>query len=355
MSDVKKAVAGMCSRERVLAAIDGEPTDRVPVYFDLEPFAEQLRQMGIDDPDIHFGVDLKKIWFVPAAEQWPEEEDGPHIGNKQQRANYSLWRYYPGEIDRRNPLFGEASVADVEAYNFPVVEGAQEVSQLRESIARHHERGFAVAGQIPHLGGVVFETAYRLRGLDNLLEDFRLRPAFADALLDHVTDAACRNVAKLASGGVDIVLLGDDIGTPTSMLISPQMWRRWIKPRLARMIEAARRARPQVAIAYHSDGYFQPVVRDLVEIGVNILNPVQPDCMEPRAIREEFAGELALWGTVGSASLMPFGSPAEIEGEVRERMETLEGRLVLGPAYDLEGNVPIENVLAFFRGAGTQA
>ena len=339
------------SRERVLAALRGEVTDRLPVYFDLGSFLERFQQMGIEDPDAHFGVDLKKVWFVPSAEETSQEPDGPKIGNKQQRANYSLWGYYPAKVDRRNPLIGAAGTEDIEAYNFPVVEGEGDVSRLRETVASAHERGFAVAGQIPHLGGVLFETAYRLRGLDNLLEDFCLRPAFATVLLERITDAACRNVAQLVASGVDIVILGDDIGPPTSMLISPEMWRQWLKPRLSRIINTAREMNPQVAIAYHSDGFFLPVVEDLIEVGVDILNPVQPDCMDPAALRKRFGAALTLWGTVGSATLLPFGTPEAIGREVRLRMDTLggSGRLIVGPAYDLEGNVPVENVLAFFE------
>ena len=104
-----------------------------------------------------------------------------------------------------------------------------------------------------------------------------------------------------------------------------------------------------IAAAYHSDGFYLPVIEDLIEVGVNILNPVQPDCMDPAAIRRRFGDSLTLWGTVGTATLLPFASPEAIRREVRTRLETLgRRRLILGPAYDLEPNVPVENVLAFF-------
>ena len=81
--------------------------------------------------------------------------------------------------------------------------------------------------------------------------------------------------------------LGDDVGMPGSMLISPELWRRWLKPRLARVIEAAQRACPGIAIAYHSDGWCWPVLEDLVEIGVGILNPVQPECLDIREVNDK--------------------------------------------------------------------
>lgn len=341
----------MTSRERVLAVLRGEPGDRLVVSFDLGPFKERLRHMGIEDPEVHFGVDIKKIWFVPGSDEIKPPLSGPRIGNSQQVANYRQWGYDPARVDRRLPLIDANSMDDLAAYRFPVMQ-ADDVARLRRMVTADQARGFAVAGQIPHLGGVLFETAYRLRGLDNLLEDFRLRPEFAAALLDRITDVACRNVRELAATGVDLVILGDDIGTPTSMLVSPDMWRQWLRPRLSRIIRAAREISPGAAIVYHSDGFFLPVITDLIDIGVGVLNPVQPDCMNPAEVRRRFGDALVLWGTVGSATLLPYGTPQAIEREVRLRVETVgrSGRLILSPAYDLEDNVPFENAMAFLEG-----
>ena len=104
-------------------------------------------------------------------------------------------------------------------------------------------------------------------------------------------------------------------------------------------------------ILYHSDGYIEPIIPDLIEIGVNVINPVQPDVMDPAALKEKYGNRLAFWGTVGTASDWLYGSPRAIEAEVKERIETVgkkEG-LVIAPAYDLEPKVKWENVLAFVR------
>jgi uroporphyrinogen decarboxylase len=276
------------------------------------------------------------------------------VGNAEQLANYRMWNYFPQSIDRRNPLVHAGSVADIAAHRFPSIDAPGESERLRRAVADHHAAGMAVAGQIPYLGGVIFETAYRLRGLDNLLEDLASRPDFAEALLDRITDNAARNVAALASAGADILFLGDDIGMPTSMLISPALWRRWFRPRLARVIQAGRAVAPGIPIAYHTDGWCLPVIGDLLDIGVGILNPVQPDCMNPNDLRERFGRRLTLWGTVGSAALMAYGRPQTVYEEVRRRVVELGpgGGLILAPAYDLEDNVPLANVEAFFAGCG---
>ncbi len=348
----------MNSRQRVLEVLAGRTPDRVPVAFEFAAAGPSLRAEGIADPDAHFGVDLKKIWFQPAAPPGPagppglRTEGGAWIGDEQQVNSYRLWNYAPQRIDRRSPLLSARGRDDLDRHPFPTLEAPGEAERLRRAVAAEHAGGYAVAGQIPYLGGVIFETAYRLRGLDNLLEDLHLRPDFAEALLDRITDNAARNARQLAAAGADIVFLGDDIGMPTSMLLSPAMWRRWFKPRLARVIEAARAAQPGVPVAYHSDGWFWPVLDDLADIGVGILNPVQPDCMDPLEVRRRFGRRLTLWGTVGRATLLPFGTAEEIRREVRRRVEELSpGGLILSPAYDLEENTPPRNVRAFFAAA----
>ena len=347
---------GITPRDRVLEALAGRPTDRAAVQFEFGPTWDGFRSRGIHDPDAHFGVDLKKIWFLPEAHPAPAAPDRSspqgvaRVGNAQQLANYRLWDYTPQRIDKRSPLIQSRSREELARHRFPSIDSPSEAERLRQAVASRHAAGFAVAGQIPYLGGVIFETAYRLRGLDNLLDDLQSCPDFAEALLDRITENAARNVAQLAAAKADIVFLGDDIGTPTSMLISPQTWRKWLKPRLARVIQAAWDISPRIAIAYHSDGWYLPVVEDLVEIGVTILNPVQPDCMDPSRLRLRYGTRLALWGTVGSATLMPFGTPQRVYQETRRRIEQLacSGGLILSPAYDMEEDVPLANVEAFF-------
>ena len=117
--------------------------------------------------------------------------------------------------------------------------------------------------------------------------------------------------------------------------------------RLANVIQLAREAAPELLIFYHSDGDFTRLIPDLVEIGVNVINPVQPDCMDAIAIKREFGDRLALWGTVGSANTWDFGSPEQIRSEVRHRIATLgPAGLLLAPAYDIDFT-PLENIAAF--------
>jgi uroporphyrinogen decarboxylase len=151
----------------------------------------------------------------------------------------------------------------------------------------------------------------------------------------------------LARAGVDILLLDDDVAMSTGLIISPATWREFFKPRLADVIRLAREVQPELIVFYHSDGDFTALVADLVEIGVNVINPLQPDCMDALAIKKRFGDRLALWGAVGTAALWDHGTPAQIRAEVKHRIETLgPAGLLLSPAYDLD-YTSFENITAF--------
>jgi uroporphyrinogen decarboxylase len=173
----------------------------------------------------------------------------------------------------------------------------------------------------------------------------------AHFLLDRLEGLAQRNATALALAGVDVLALDDDVGMPGTMMISPATWREFLRPRLARIIQAARAAKPDIRVVYHSDGHIEPILDDLVEIGIAGINPLQPEHMDAVRIRRRFGARLALWGTVGRQTTFAFGRPHEIREEVRLRIETL-GRagLVLCPAYDIdEPDVPWANVAAFLE------
>ena len=204
-----------------------------------------------------------------------------------------------------------------------------------------------MAGSPPHLGGNLFEAAWRMRGFEEFLIDLKERKSLANYLLDQLTAMLIHNALVLAQAGVDILLLDDDIAMPTGLMISPALWREMFGGRLANVIQLASEAAPELLVFYHSDGDFTRLIPDLVEIGVNVVNPLQPDCMDASVIKREFGDRLALWGTVGSANTWDFGAPEQIRSEVRHRIATLgPAGLLLAPAYDLDFT-PRANVEAF--------
>ena len=242
---------------------------------------------------------------------------------------------------------GISSLAELAEAVFPDLTNPKRYAGLAGQVERWHARGLAVAGSPPHLGGELFETAYRMRGFEEFMIDLKERKSLANYLLDQLTAMLIHNALILAQAGVDILLLDDDVAMPTGLMISPALWREMFGERLANVIQLAREAAPELLVFYHSDGDFTRLIPDLVEIGVNAINPVQPDCMDAIAIKREFGDRLALWGTVGSANTWDFGAPDQIRSEVRHRIETLgPAGLLLAPAYDIDFT-PLENIMAF--------
>jgi uroporphyrinogen decarboxylase len=159
---------------------------------------------------------------------------------------------------------------------------------------------------------------------------------------------------KFVQLGVDVVWIGDDVGMQNRMMISPALFREFLKPRYAKLFAEWKRLNPAVKIAFHSDGYVYPIIADLVEIGLDILNPVQPKCMDPAQVKKDFGQHLTLWGTVDVQEVLPFGSPEDVRNEVKLRIRTAGkgGGLILAPAHNIQPEVPIENILAFYEAAG---
>lgn len=345
----------MNARERVLTALDGGAPDRVPCALAFYP----VNVKELVPPDA-YRDDLVDVCFVPFPLS-PEEEDlrarvssyqyDTRLGTPPQMLSYAQWDYRPDSTRERNPLAYARSLDDLRDFPFPDTGSPYRVEKLKKMVRAEHKRGLAVGGNLPHLGGELFEAAWRLRGLENFLLDLVERQDWADYLLDQLTALARRNAEALAYSGVDVLSLDDDVGMPGSMFIGPKTWRRFFKPRLAQIISAARAIKPDLRVLYHSDGYIGPIVGDLIDVGVNALNPLQPEHMDAEKIRREFGSRLALWGTVGSHTAFSFGVPEQLRSEVKHRIDTL-GRsgLILCPAYDIdEPDIPWENIAAFFE------
>jgi uroporphyrinogen decarboxylase len=343
----------MDGRARILAALDGETPDRVPValaFYHVD--GSCLAPPGAWRED---AVDVEFVAFPVS----PEEEDlrrrampfdgDTRIGSTSQVARYASWRYHPEDPPGGNPLEAAETLDDLERFPFPEVGGMRVVASLTAEVDAIHARGLAAGGNTPHLGGELFEAAWRLRGLERFLVDLVERKEMAHYLLDRLAALARRNATTLALAGVDVLSLDDDVGMPGRMIMSPATWRESFRPRLTGIVEAARSAKPDIRVIYHSDGHVEPILDDLVDIGIAGINPVQPEHMDAARIRRRYGSRLALWGTVGHQTTFSFATPDEIRAEVRMRVETL-GRagLVLCPAYDVdEPDIPWANVAAF--------
>lgn len=342
----------MDSRERVRAALSGEHPDHVP--FALGFFPQSL--YGAPDADELFGTDVRFVEFDPP----PGQQDftayleglpaNVHVGSPGQLRTYWEWGYHP-ETAAEHPLAAARSAGDLVEGLLPDLTHPARYAQVAAQMRSLQSRGLAVAAPPPHLGGELFESAYRLRGFERFMRDLLENPSLVGYLLDQLTGMLVHNTLVLAEAGVDVLLLDDDVASCGGLLMSPATWRAYFKPRLSRVIDAARETAPEILVFYHSDGDFTRLIPDLTQIGVDVINPLQPDCMNARALRESLGPRPAFWGTVGSARLWDEGSPEMIRAEVRERLTTLGAAgLLLAPAYDIDF-APRENVAAFVEAA----
>jgi len=345
----------MNRRDRVLEALDGGEPDRVPCAFSF--YHVDIQKLA--PPGAHRGtlVDVEMVEYPLSPEEKSLEAlarpfaPDTRLGTPSQTAAYARWGYRPQEPEYASPLAGARSLQDLEQFPFPDVAAPYQAQGLAGQVEALHQRGVAAGGNLPHLGGELFEAAWRLRGLESFLLDLLERPEWAEYLLDRLAELARRNAETLARAGVDVLALDDDVGMPGTMFMSPETWRRFFKPRMAGIIEAARAIRPGLPILYHSDGTFELILGDLMEIGVNGINPLEPEHMDAARIRRQFGPRLALWGTVGHQTTFSFSTPERIRAEVKLRIETL-GRagLILCPAYDIdEPDIPWANIAAFLE------
>ena len=193
----------------------------------------------------------------------------------------------------------------------------------------------------------VWEASWYLRSMEELMIDMMTENDSATILLDKITDFACAKACAYASAGIDILSLGDDIGTQNSLMLDVGLWEKWLQPRLKRVIQEAKKIKPDILIFYHSCGYVIPFIEKLIETGVEILNPVQPECMEFNEVHDLFGNRLAFWGTIGTQQLLPYGTSEEVRRVTLERLIKCgsKGGLVIGPTHMVEPEVPWENLL----------
>jgi len=348
----------MNSRERVLTAMRRRQPDRPPFDFSFGFSPAQIAlfhaRTGADDPYDYFGADTRMVWpgptrlttdytgflgAMPAGSTVDEWGIGhvPTTSREGDHAHLEGFQY---------PMVALETPADAADYPLPDLDADYRYGSVRSEINDIQGRGLAAMAM---LECTIFERAWYLRSMERLLLDFADASAFATTLLDRITEKRVVQAQRYAELGADVICYGDDVGTQRGMLMSVRMWRTWLKPRLARTIAAARDIRPDVLVFYHSDGDVTAIIPDLIEIGVDILNPVQPECMDPVALKRAFGDRLSFWGTIGTQSTFPFGSPEDVRREVRARIATVGvgGGLFLAPTHVIEPEVPFDNIVAF--------
>ena len=182
--------------------------------------------------------------------------------------------------------------------------------------------------------------------------DMANQEPYVEALFDKVMEINVKIGKKLVELGADIVWAGDDFGSQQGMIMSPEAWRRIFKPRIKTMIQEFKSVNPDVKVAWHSCGSIFPIIPDFVEIGLDILNPLQPLAkdMDPELLKRTFGKDLVLFGGIDIQELLPYAAPDEIKNNVRKMAAVVgeNGGYIIAPAHNIQDDTPVENILAFF-------
>jgi uroporphyrinogen decarboxylase len=244
-----------------------------------------------------------------------------------------------------HPLRGDWVTADM-LLNYPYPATPADALDKTKTAAAAIQAGGRAAVVV--MACTLWETAWNMRSMEDLMADMMGDDDRATLLLDRVTAHAVDRANLAARAGADILHLGDDIGLQSTTMMSPELWRKWLKPRLANVISAARGAKPDILVFYHSCGFVVPFIDELIEIGVDILNPVQPECMSFADIHRRYGNRLSFWGTIGTQTTLPFGKPADVREAVCANLRACgeQGGLVIGPTHMVEPEVPWENLVA---------
>jgi uroporphyrinogen decarboxylase len=253
--------------------------------------------------------------------------------------------YY--EIVER-PLKGITSARELARYRLPDPYAPGRFDVAKEYSQRYGQE-YALLGVIEC---TVFEMAWNLVGLEQFLTDMALGTDYVGVLLDEVANYSIGIGLELIKLGADIMLTGDDLGMDIGPMMSLPMWRECLKPRMKRVFDAYKAAKPDIILAYHSCGSVLPFIGELVEIGMRVLNPIQVTAhgMDPAKLKKSYGHQLAFCGGIDQRHLLPTGTPAEVEAEVRKRILEMGqgGGYIVAPTHDIQSDTPTQNVLTLF-------
>jgi uroporphyrinogen decarboxylase len=318
------------SRERVARILAHQQADRVPFCTSHPPdagFVEVIDSLDLsaDQRACYMEGDFKYIVFRhrPSRETYLSYLPGLpgsaalNEWGVGEVALYTEEGYVAGRT-RYHPLAGLNTVAELEKYPWPDFTDPKVHTHLEEEVQATKARGFTTIGQMSQ---TILETAYCMRGMEQLFVDLHERPDYTDFLFEKLAERRRFQARRFIEAGIDIIRIGDDIATQHSLIVGPELYRRRLKPFHASVIDAARQAKPGVPVLYHSDGKLTGLLPDLIEAGVTGIHPVQAECMDLAAAKRDFGRQLLFWGCLPTQSIFAHGTGDQVRKYLRYIME----------------------------------
>lgn len=360
----------MDSRQRVALALDHKQPDRVPIdywatsavnarlldHFGLSTQEELLEHLDVDfryiegpkyigpEPEVHEDGSVDDHWGVPRVRV--EIGSGEHTSVYQEVINFPLRRAKSVDQIRDYPKWPSPDWFDYDCV-------ADQVAEVRRN-------GKVVVFMGDRMNRCAqLKPAMYVRGIDQILLDVALAPDIAETIFQKITAFYLQYARRTFEaalgmgqyGGIDILMMGDDFGTQKGLFMSPGMWRQFLRPGFKAFIDLARGY--GCKIAHHSCGSIKPIIPDLIQCGLDVLNPIQPDVhdMDRRELKRSFGDRLSFHGSISIQRTLPFGTPDDVRNEVRERRETLGpgGGFIFCTAHNIQADTPTENVVALFE------
>ncbi|NOZ21492.1 MAG: hypothetical protein GXP25_10440 [Planctomycetes bacterium] len=327
----------MTKKETVKAAIAHREAEHVPYHLDYAP--PTLRRLqghyGVEDVEQIVGSYL--VWLVPPKE-WED------VGEGLERDEFGVvWN--TNDLNRGYVADHPMKEPTLKGNHLPEYDRPARYAFLAGAIERYRNI-FTVV-----VVGDLLERAGFMRGLDNILMDLYVNPGFVEDLLDALTDIILKNIEEICKYDVDGLFLSDDYGLQQGPMMKPEMWDRFFKPRVAKIFTAMK-SHGKAAIL-HSCGNVRAFIPSLIDAGLDVLHPIQPEAMDIYELKETFGARLCLYGGVRTQSTLPNGTPEEVKEEVRAVAERMSkgGGFILGPGITLQHDIPLENLLAFIEAA----